>query len=867
MTDRPGLVQKRVSARHFVQIPSEPPDSEGTRPSDATIDTPLPSMSKRSKLARTGARKARNWTPCGSHGAFYRGAYEPPTLLQREAGLYTGAVPEEKTGLFGGDEYGNMYGYRKSSAPTAGSIDEPDGGLTGLARFYRRIVDYSAVTKYMVYILPLALVLAVPIIIGATLAKDAEIGGVRVCCLFTWIEVIWVGFWASKLLAYCVPYIFRFLVSVVSPGRKGHAKALQAMGMPITLVIWMVVALVTFFPIMTLNPLKQVGPETKIEPWQQYVRNILLALLICSVMFLVEKGSIHHLAVCYHRSQFVAKIEETNQVVSMLGSLYHASCSMFPVYGQEFHEHDTIISNHIRKHAPEDRCKKPLQFLQPVGHVDEDHADEAMAWIYMEGFRRKQGRGLNAARSVIIQALERKDSAEALARRLWMSFVVEGRYALYPSDIAEVLGGDPAEARECFRILDRGDNGDVRLDEMVLTLTEFGQARTSLNQTIYNIDAALQALDSLLLIVALLIGSLISLLFVMSTGGNAVTASATALLALCFLLATSAQEVLGSSIFLFVKRPFNVGDKVEIDGTPYTVQHISLLYTVLRSVTDRRVTQVPNYVLNTLFVNNLNRAQSMHEQFAVATNFDTTIADIQMLRDELELFVRSKENSREFMPDVNVEMTGIGNMDRLEVRVDIRHKSNWLNESVRAARRSKLIHALVLALKKTNIHAPGDKSVPPPGSAESNLSQSLQPRDSIGENQNDFRSVVLTDHLNTPSPTEGEGTRYQTPSVSPKRRVSSNPDPGTQSATRQFSRRRKVNSTGGVVFADSVPIISEPVPVQRPVHDMSCNPYGSSAGIRQQRPFSYNASQTWSKGDGDTSVVAGLFMSGGEQKG
>ena len=43
----------------------------------------------------------------------------------------------------------------------------------------------------------------------------------------------------------------------------------------------------------------------------------------------------------------------------------------------------------------------------------------------------------------------------------------------------------------------------------------------------------------------------------------------------------------------------------------------------------------------------------------------------------------------------------------MELTVEIFHKSNWANETVRAARRSKFLCALVLALRKIPIYAPG----------------------------------------------------------------------------------------------------------------------------------------------------------------
>jgi len=76
------------------------------------------------------------------------------------------------------------------------------------------------------------------------------------------------------------------------------------------------------------------------------------------------------------------------------------------------------------------------------------------------------------------------------------------------------------------------------------------------------------------------------------------------------------------------------------------------------------------------------------------------------------IFVLDKENSRDFQPEIDVEVTGIASMDKMELKVEIRHKSNWSNEAVRAARRSKFMCALVLALRKIPIYCPGGGAAP-----------------------------------------------------------------------------------------------------------------------------------------------------------
>jgi hypothetical protein len=195
--------------------------------------------------------------------------------------------------------------------------------------------------------------------------------------------------------------------------------------------------------------------------------------------------------------------------------------------------------------------------------------------------------------------------------------------------------------------------------------------------------------------------------FVTTGAATVIAAGATSFLSLSFVFSVTAQEVLGSCVFLFVKHPFDVGDRVEINSNELFVEEISLLYTVFRSVGDQRVTQSPNVVLNSTWIDNITRSKAMRERITLAVDFGTSFADIQLLKAEMERFVRDKDNSRDFQPDVDIEVIGLGNMDKLELRIEIRHKSNWSNESVRASRRSKFMCALVLAVRKVPIYGPG----------------------------------------------------------------------------------------------------------------------------------------------------------------
>ncbi|KAL8852952.1 MAG: hypothetical protein Q9221_002202 [Calogaya cf. arnoldii] len=697
-------------------------------PRDATIDIPLTTVT-----SRTGARKINSQSPTG-----YSRQESYPDLRNNEKEPLRKRYPAGRRRKIKANERGKM------------GADGEEDTLTQMGKIYDKILNFSIVTRYFIYVLPLALIIAIPIVIGATAKPKATLGGVRLVWFFSWVEIVWLSLWVSKLFAKTLPWIFQFVCGIVSSGTRKYMLVLKALEIPLSLVGWALTSLATFIPIMTHNPTQRsqqanidkankstttsppaasatagalnslsaaFDPKSKngteIQHWQSVVNKILAALLVASLLYLLEKLIIQLISIGYHRKQFNAKIRDSKHNIHLLSLLYDASRALFPAYCHEFAEEDYIINDSLhlgdsKKGSGHARSGSatPLRLLQNVGRFG-DKVTSVFGNIAHE-VTGKQVFNPGAAHSIVVEALEKNKSSEALAKRLWMSFVVEGKEALYEDDIIEVLGEEHhEEAEECFACLDRDSNGDVSLDEMILTVCEFGRERHSIANSLHDVDQAINVLDGLLCTIAFVICIFIFVAFLNASFTTTLATAGTALLSLSFVFAVTAQEVLGSCIFLFVKHPFDVLDRVDIGDQQLIVEHISLLFTVFKAVNTGKITQTANIVLNTQWIQNVSRSKAMKEQLLLYIHFDTTLEDIQLLKQEMQNFVRDKDNSRDFQPDVDVEVTGIHEMNKLELKVEIRHKSNWANETVRAARRSKFMCALVLALRKIPIYAPG----------------------------------------------------------------------------------------------------------------------------------------------------------------
>jgi len=74
------------------------------------------------------------------------------------------------------------------------TLVEDEGALTSMGRLYEKILNFSVLTRYLLYIIPLSICFVIVILIGLYVAKDATIGateggtkGVRIVWLFVWV--------------------------------------------------------------------------------------------------------------------------------------------------------------------------------------------------------------------------------------------------------------------------------------------------------------------------------------------------------------------------------------------------------------------------------------------------------------------------------------------------------------------------------------------------------------------------------------------------------------------------------------------------------------------------------------------------------
>ena len=204
---------------------------------------------------------------------------------------------------------------------------------------------------------------------------------------FTWIEIIWLSIWVSKIVAHFIPRIFLTLAGVISSGVRKYALVIKALEFPLSIVGWAVTSLATFIPLMTHNPDTQRAADAQVaahlprtadsvKEWQSVVRHLLAAATVSACVLLLEKFIIQLISINYHRKQFNSRIKENKRSVFLVGLLYDASRSLFPSYCPEFQDEDYVISDILnlnfgikKKGHGRSGSATPMRILQDVGRV------------------------------------------------------------------------------------------------------------------------------------------------------------------------------------------------------------------------------------------------------------------------------------------------------------------------------------------------------------------------------------------------------------------------------------------------------------------------------------------------------------------
>ncbi|KAJ5183892.1 hypothetical protein N7492_001508 [Penicillium capsulatum] len=578
----------------------------------------------------------------------------------------------------------------------------PESPNTKLSAFVKRLHQSSFIVRYLTYIVPLVLLLLIPLLVGALKFTDTSVGGVKLMWFSIWLEIVWLTLWAGRIVVKCLPPIVGVLASIFTNNAKKWRDMAKQLEIHAALFFWWLAVEISFLPTMKNH---HVDGDKTTRSWENTLNKIIIVVFVWTILNLIEKVIIQLIAISFHTRTYADRIEINKFQIGSLTKLYAWSRSRIGDADDAFQEK--------QDDATPPGAKTPLRYAGKAQRVAKGAINKAgnkvadMANAVAADFTGRQQNRSSDPYQVILALLRTTSGCQVLARRLYRTFVRDGFDTVFSGDLKEAYDNND-EAEAAFVMFDRDMNGDISMEELEAVCVDIGRERKSITASLKDLDSVVSKLDNVFMFFVFVVVLIVFLSLISTSAAGVLTTAGSSILALSWLFSATAQEFLQSIIFVFVKHPFDVGDRVTIYGNSgdsglgddYFVKEITLLYTEFKKM-QGHVVQAPNSYLNGLFILNQRRSGALAEAVPIIIKYGTTIDQLDALRQRLLEFVRSEK--RDFQSNILTELRAVTDNFSITLNVVFFYKSNWQNEGLRLQRRNKFICMLMIALQEIGI--------------------------------------------------------------------------------------------------------------------------------------------------------------------
>ncbi|KAI0356297.1 hypothetical protein OH77DRAFT_1401686 [Trametes cingulata] len=574
-----------------------------------------------------------------------------------------------------------------------------------LSKLYNYLLNVSIVTRWIIFIIPVLGLLWIPGILGFTKFPETRVYGVKLLLWSIWLSVVWLGWWSSLATFMILPKLLRNTLGVVIMTVRKYCDWLEVLHRYAAFASWSIVIFVSYQPL--INATQHTDNKTS-QQSVDTMSKLLFALMLSACVLFGEKLAIQFIAAKFHERSYADRISEQKFAVRVLVTLYQHSTDI-PWRSDTLRDGSGgggADSKHKSVFNPQKVFKKALKGVRSAATTTTTVLGTVASEIAGTSVLQP-----NSPQAMVKTALESANKSRLLARRLFYSFVRPGADHLQVEDI-ERFFRTKEEADAAFAIFDKDMNGDVNRDEIEMACMELHREQLSIEHSMRDLDSAVGRLDNILMSLYFVIVILIFAVALEAQLATLITSAGTLILGLSWLIGGSLAEVLTSIIFLFIKHPYDVGDRIVIADKTYTVKEMRLLSTIFLD-SNACAVQAPNTWMNTQLIHNIRRSPQMSEAFTFDVAYGTSFEQIERLRDVMVAFLKSER--RDFQPVFDVYVVDIPGQEKMTLRADIKYKSNWQQGTLKAQRRNKWICALKASMAKVKIFGPGGDPDAPSG--------------------------------------------------------------------------------------------------------------------------------------------------------
>lgn len=205
----------------------------------------------------------------------------------------------------------------------------------------------------------------------------------------------------------------------------------------------------------------------------------------------------------------------------------------------------------------------------------------------------------------------------------------------------------------------------------------------------------------------------------------------TFVLSATFVFGNQLKLLFESVVFIFVMHPYDISDRVYIDGENLVVEDIDLLTTTFTKLNGESFL-LTNAALSAKRITNVRRSKNQVEEFKLEMDISTPLSKLKDFEAKLLTYLKTNEKDW-IVPDDRMHgdpgafffLNNIVRSHMIEVVVWVQHKGNWQDSRTRYRRRTALLEELLDLHIKLGIKppqplpaVPGPPAPPPPAATD-----------------------------------------------------------------------------------------------------------------------------------------------------
>jgi small-conductance mechanosensitive channel len=593
-------------------------------------------------------------------------------------------------------------------APEA-AVEKKKNTNAALYKLWLFISKFPRFFRYIIYLIPGAALLLAPVLLGTYRfngVKDAVggVGGVYLMWFGIWLEIVWCSLWVTRMITNLIPPLFHSVAKMAGSTNAHKWRDIgQRLELHTAMFLWFLAILVSFKPTMNSHraPVPE-GREDEVDvKWIGIVNKVIIAIFVLATLNWVEKILIQWIAQSFHQRTYATRIENNKGDIRQLVRLYEYAKAKLDASDPFWKGSNGDASASGLQTPMKAFHNNARQVLGKVGHAAGRVGNDLLG---------RKGADNNHPRKIVAELLRTTQSAHSLARLIYRSLVREGRDTVHLEDL-QIAFETVEEAEAAFSMFDKDLNGDISVDEFETVCNEIQLEKKAIAASLKDLDSVIQKLDKVFLVIIVIITVIVFVAILSDSTAAGLASAGSSVLGLAWVLQATAQEFLQSIIFVFIKHPFDVGDRVTIygntgatlTGDDYYVTEISLLYTEFKKM-QGHIVQAPNSLLNTVFILNQRRSNGLSDSIPLEMRFGTPGHLIEELKARMLEFVQA--NKRDYQPSIITEMTGFKEVRSCTMNIVFFHKSSFQNELLRLNRHNKFVTELMYQMVQVGIEAP-----------------------------------------------------------------------------------------------------------------------------------------------------------------